>query len=232
MANENTSRKIFVSYKYKDTNVQALDGYVPGEDTGFLYTPRHYVDKIIDTIGKDHIYKGEVSGDDASHLTDGTIDSRLKEKIFDSSVTVVLLSPNMIDWSEPQSEQWVPNEIAYSLRYKTRGERTSTPNGMLAVALPNALGNYEYAMSRKECGVRSWHTGSFFDIIDKNMFNRKNKNSDFCASCLGNHHHGWDHSYIHPVLWEDFIETPDIYIDRAVSLRDRLDEFDLTKTHE
>jgi hypothetical protein len=55
MANGIVARKVFVSYKYKDWNVQVLDGYEPTDDTDYLYTPRHYVNKIIDVIGEDHI---------------------------------------------------------------------------------------------------------------------------------------------------------------------------------
>lgn len=230
MSDTFSTRKVFVSYKYKDSDVLALNEYTPTADTGYLHTPRHYVDKIIDTIGEDHIYKGEASGDDASHLTDETIDSRLKEKIFDSSVTIVLISPNMKDAWEAESEQWIPNEIAYSLRNKTRGDRTSKTNGMLAVALPDINGSYDYAVVRRDCGVRSWQTNTFFDILRKNMFNRYAKNQTSCDSCGGYHHHGTDHSYIHPVKWEDFIADPNTYIDRAVELREQLEEFDITKT--
>ncbi len=224
-------RKVFVSYKYKDWNVQPLAGYTPGLDTAFRHTPRHYVDKIIDTIGADHIYKGEMSGEDASHLTDDTIDSKLKEKIFDSSVTVVLISPNMKNLFEAEKDQWIPNEIAYSLRNKTRGGRTSTTNGIVVVALPDANGSYDHAVVHQACGVRSWQTGSFFKIIGDNMFNRNSKNHAYCNSCYGYHHNGNDHSYFHPVKWVDFIADPNVYIEHAVTLRDRQNEFNITKTH-
>lgn len=225
------TRKIFVSYKYKDWNVQSLSGYTPTADTDFLFTPRHYVDKIIDTIGANHIYKGELGDEDLSHLTDDTIDSKLKEKIFDSSVTIVLISPNMFDRSKLESDQWIPNEIIYSLRNKTRGGRTSGTNGMLAIALPDVNGSYDYAVVHKDCGVRSWQTLSYFKILRENMFNRFDKNHSLCNSCFDYHHQGVDHSYIHPVKWEEFLINPNYYIDHAISLRDRLDEFDLTKTH-
>lgn len=229
---QSSSRKVFVSYKYKDWNVLPLSGYTPGEDTNFLFTPRHYVDKIIDLIGEDYIYKGELSGDDASHLTDDTIDSRLKEKIFDSTVTMVLISPNMWDKTKYESEQWIPNEIAYSMRDKTRGERVSTTNGMLAVALPDLNGSYKYAVVQKSCGVRSWQTNNFFRILRKNMFNRLEKNQTYCVDCLGFHHHGWDHSYVHPIKWDEFLADPNFYIERAAALREKLSEFDLTKSHQ
>jgi hypothetical protein len=226
------SRKIFVSYKYKDSDVLALPEYTPDEDTNYLYTPRHYVDKIIEMIGSEHIYKGEKSDDDASHLADSTIHSNLKDKLFDSSVTIVLLSPNMIDPYEPETEQWIPNEISYSLRVQTRGDKTSGTNGLLLVALPDSNGSYDYAVLHQGCGVRSWQTGSFFSIIRKNMFNRRNKNQTWCNACLGYHHHGQDHSYAHPVKWEDFAADHNAFIDHVVALKDALDDFEVSKTHD
>lgn len=213
-----------------DFNVQPLTGYTPTEDTNHLYTPRHYVDCIIDLIGQDHIYKGELSGEDASHLTDDTIDSKLKEKIFDSSVTIVLISPNMWDKSMEENDQWIPNEISYSLRDKSRGDRTSTTNGMLAIVLPDVDGSYQYAVIDKPC-VREWQTDSFFKMLGSNMFNKKSKNQIQCGTCWGQHHNGDDHSYIFPVKWHDFIANHNSYINHALALRERINEFELAKTH-
>ena len=221
--------KIFVSYKYKDNSVQPLDGYVPGEDTNYLHSPRHYVDHLTDIIGSEHIYKGEKSGDDASHLADDTIDSRLKEKIFDSSVTIVLMSPNMWDKAKLQNEQWIPNEIYYSLRNKTRNGRASKTNAMLAVALPDYFGNYDYAVVEKTCGVTQWQTSGYFHIIKENMFNRKQKNTSDCDNCSSGHHTGKDHSYIHPVKWSDFISNHNYYIDHVLEHRNNIDHFELVK---
>lgn len=229
------SRKIFVSYKYKDSNVwiDPISEYTPGEDTNYLYTSRHYVDKIIEKIGSEHTYKGELGDEGMDDFTDDTIDSRLKQKIFDSSVTIVLLSPNMWDKVKLEKDQWIAKEIAYSLRNKTRGDKSSKTNAMLAIALPDLNGKYDHAIIHKSCGVRSWQTHSFFRIIRENMFNRWDKNHTICDSCSSYHHHGDDHSYIHPVKWEDFISDYNTYIDHVLSLREKMDdEFDLTRTHE
>jgi|SRR3989344_3533641 len=229
------SRKIFVSYKYKDPNVWMgpIAEYSPGEDTDYLYTPRHYVDKIIEKIGIDHIYKGEKGDEGMDDFSDDRVDSKLKEKIFDSSVTIVLISPNMWDKTRAEKDQWISKEIAYSLRNKTRGDKSSITNGMLAVALPDMNGKYDHAIIHKDCGVRSWQTQSFFRIIRENMFNRWDKNQTICNICFGYHHHGDDHSYVHPVKWEHFISNHNAYIDYALCLREKMDdEFDLTRTHE
>jgi hypothetical protein len=227
------ARKIFVSYKYKDWDVSSdpVVGFTPGEDTDFLYTPRHYVDKLIETIGSDHIYKGEWGDEGMDDLVDNTIHSKLRQKIFDSSITIVLVSPRMWDKTKLEKDQWIPKEISYSLRDKTVGLQSSKTNGILAVILPDSNGSYDYAVIQKFCGVRQWQTASYFRLLRENMFNRKNENKTSCQSCGGHHHHGNDHSYIHPIKWEDFINNHNAYVEHAMMLRDKLDEFDLTKTH-
>lgn len=233
--NDNIARKIFVSYKYKDFNVyiDPVSEFTPGEDTDFLYTPRHYVDKIIGIVGKDNIYKGELGDEDMDDLTDDTIDSKLKEKIFDSSVTIILISPNMWDKNRLEKDQWISKEILYSLKNKTRGDKTSKTNAMLAVVLPDVNGSYEYAVVDKACGVRSWQTNTFFRIIRKNMFNRWEKKQNLCTSCLSHHHYGGDHSYIHPVKWCDFISNHNDHINHVLDLREKMDdEFNITRSNE
>ena len=226
-----TPKKFFVSYKYKDWNVFPLNEYIPGEDTGYLHTPRHYVDKIIEVVGSEHIYKGEKGDESMDDLKDDTIDSKLRQKLFDSSVTIVLISPNMRDVGLAESEQWIPREIAYSLRNKTRGEKTSKTNAMLAVVLPDLNGSYEYAVQDKNC-VTVWQTHTYFNILNKNMFNRNNKNLIKCNICGGYHHQGDDHSYIHPVKWDYFINNHNTCIEHVLNLREKLSDFDINKDHE
>lgn len=233
----NNPKKIFVSYKYKDPDVHItpISKYTPGEDTDFLYTPRHYVDRIIEVVGSDNIYKGELGDEGMDDLSEDTIDSELKRKIFDSSVTIVLISPNMWDKTKLEKDQWIPREIIYSMRNKTRGDKSSKTNGMLAVVLPNLQGKYDYAVTRHTCpfcNVTIWHTDKYFSSIAKNMFNRDEKNLTSCNSCyMSNIHTGHDHSYMYPVVWDAFINDHNTYIDHALFLRDQMDDFDLKKDH-
>lgn len=223
------SRKIFVSYKYADRSVAPLGTDITlGEPTEC----RHYVSRLQQILDvNDHIYKGENDGEPLSQFTDETIASKLRDKIFDSSVTIVLLSKNMINLFADESDQWIPWEIAYSLKEITREDRTSKTNAMLAVVVPDENGEYTHAVKHYSC-VTEWQTHSFFRIINSNMFNRASANLTICGGCSQHHHIGDDHSYIHPVKWSEFIKNSNLYIEHALALRDRRNEFNINKTHE
>lgn len=132
-------RKIFVSYKYKDYDVKELLGV---EQPTW---PCDYVDYLKDNVlSDDDIYKGENSDEDISDWEDDQIWEHLKDKMYDSTVTIVLISPNMKEAGKWQRSQWIPWEISYSLRETTRNDRTSYNNAILAVILPNKKGEYDY----------------------------------------------------------------------------------------
>lgn len=131
-------RKIFVSYKYKDDDVKSLNGYSST-------WPRHYVDYLKDNIlSDDHIYKGEESDEDLSSYSEVYIWNHLKDKIYDSTITIVLISPNMKEPRRWEKSQWIPWEISYSLKEMPRNGRTSHNNAILAVILPDKSGSYDY----------------------------------------------------------------------------------------
>lgn len=130
--------KIFVSYKYKDTNVKSLPNVLG------TTAVRDYVDYIQEKILKRDVYKGEKSDDDISSWSDDAIWEHLKDKIYDSTITIVLISPNMKEPYKQQRSQWIPCEISYSVRETPRNGRTSQRNALLAVILPNRYGSYNY----------------------------------------------------------------------------------------
>lgn len=131
--------KVFVSYKYKDNDVRKIDGITQPT------WPCDYVDLIkTKVLASDDIYKGEDSDEDISDWPEYKIWEHLKGKIYDSSITIVLISPNMKEPHRWQRSQWIPWEISYSLRETTRNDRTSHNNAILAVVLPDKNGSYYY----------------------------------------------------------------------------------------
>lgn len=147
-------RKVFVSYRYADTNVAPLGGSGWGVQTKV----RDYVDRLEQNLGKTNVYKGEHDGEDMSGYSESTIEAKLKDKIYDSTVTIVLLSPGMRDSWKPDKDQWIPWEISYSIKRITRGERTSQRNAVLAVVLPDQYGNYDW-----------YERANLFDILEENI---------------------------------------------------------------
>lgn len=132
-------RKVFVSYKYKDYNVKTMANVTQPT------WPCDYVNYIRDNVlSGDDIYKGEDSDEDISAWSETAIWNHLKDKIYDSSITIVLISPNMKVPGKWQRSQWIPWEISYSLRETTRNDRTSHNNAILAVILPDRNGSFDY----------------------------------------------------------------------------------------
>ncbi len=105
------AHKTFISYKYSEA--------------------RELRDKIIEALGDDaNYYKGETS--DSPDLTDTStenIKKNLKDMMYDTSVTIVIISPNM------KKSEWIDWEIEYCLKNITRKNRTSHTNGVVGVIM-------------------------------------------------------------------------------------------------
>lgn len=219
--------KIFISYKYGDTSVQRLARTPYGEPA----IVRHYVDEIQARLKEgDHINKGELDGEDLSQFKDETIASKLRDKIYDSSVTVVLISPRMKELYTPEKDQWIPWEISYSLREVPRADRVSRANALLGVVLPDVNGSCEYVITNRACcpsGCIYLNRTNLFAIIQENTFNRKRPPQHTCniQDII------WDYpfSYMHIVSWPTFINNMDKAIEEAIAIRDRISEFDIHK---
>lgn len=217
-------KAIFVSYKYSDSRVQSLPGVIG------VTTARHYVDEIDKLItAEDHVFKGEDDGESMSTLEDTTIGSKLGDKIFYSSVTIVLISKGMKDAFLPEKEQWIPWEISYSLREQSREGVRSKTNAVLAVVLPDEYGSYEHFFTdHPECNSVTWHTQNVFQIIRENMFNRKSK-EDFVRHCNGTKIYEGNPSYIHAVKWHIFKISVNECIEMAVRNKENIEQFNLVK---
>lgn len=186
-------RKTFVSYKYADSQVRDLNIQEDVNDQwgNVLFrrkittTVRNYVDILQSKIdASDHIYKGENDGECLGSLADSTIGSKLGDKIFDSTVTIVLISKGMKD-NTPENDQWIPWEISYSLREQSRNGQRSKTNALLGVVLPDNFGSYEYYYQENpQCNSTTHQTGQLFAILRANMFNLKKINTRTCNGSI------------------------------------------------
>ena len=216
-------RKIFVSYKHTDDQVQS---------NKYGHTARAYVDHLLDKFEGDEIYKGE-GDEDLSEFKDETIKTKLKDKIHDSSITIVLISPSMKENYHPESDQWIPWEISYSLKEITRSDKMSHTNAVLAVALPDTFGSYAYYIKDNVCSFcncRTLKRNTLFQILRDNMFNAENPTYSSCR-CSTNTSpvYTGESSYILSVKWKDFLSNMDHYLKRATDVRDDRKSYNIVK---
>ena len=198
-------RKTFISYKYREA--QALR------------------DKILKVLGADATYyQGETS--DSPDLTDTStenIKKALADMMYDTSVTIVVVSPNI------KQSKWIDWEIEYSLKEISRKGRTSRTNGVIGVIQAvNGESDWLVTRDRKQdgCTVRSIADANLYPIITDNRYNQKKK-TYACPDCRT--YNQLDGSYISLVDESVFIAAPDQYIENAFAKSEKANEFALSK---
>lgn len=203
-------KKIFVSYKFADSDVRKITN-----DYFHTDTVRDYVNKLEEKIGKSDIYKGESDDNDLSQLTDDSIWNQLKQKIFDSSITIVLISPNMKSLWKPEKDQWIPQEISYSLKEITHnGTRKSKSNALIYVVLPDKYNSYDYFIQNSYWNTETYRYDKIFNIMKNNLNNYKYSN---------------DISYAVIVKWDTFLSNYSSYINTAVNKQEHIDSYNICK---
>ncbi len=204
---------IFISYKYHDTDVyQYVKHELFEERKVGERTPRDYVN-VLETYIKEyspHYFKAEEDDTPLTGKTDDEIWDILKKKMFDSTMTIVLISPNM-KTNEKETEQWIPREIKYSLDIEVRKNTSGNPeksytNAMMAIVLPDSKGEYTYYYEDKKCcekGCRMCHSNRLFYILKKNIFNLKNNRKTRTCDNKLVAYSGDLHSFIPFYKWSD-----------------------------
>ena len=224
--------KIFISYKYADSDVRHIAG-----EWWETNTVRDYVDVLQEKLSESNqIYKGESDGEDLSQLSEETIWEKLRDRIYDSTLTIVLISKNMKDPYKLEKNQWIPREISYSLKETSRKDSsgnsiTSKTNAMLAVVIPDRNDSYQYYTYINNCcdtKCRTLLTNTLFKILQKNMFNLKNPNTSDCQSGFKIYYDD-DCSYIPSVEWDTFINDMDTYIKKAYEIQKNIDDYEIYK---
>ena len=154
--------KIFISYKFHDYDVQQMINHHLFEQRKFgEYTPRDYLNVLEKYIKEysPHYYKAEEDDRPMDGKTEDEIWESLKDKMFDSTMTIVLISPHMKDLDKEEKDQWIPREIRYSLGFETRFTKSGKPiksnmNAMMAIVLPDRNVSYSYYFEKcDKCDV-------------------------------------------------------------------------------
>lgn len=198
------ANKVFISFRFSDG--------------------KKYKDILVEKF-KELSYTINKSEDkNRSGMSEDTIQKYLYEKLSDSSITIVILTPNAINYHVKDNfsykkvyDDWLYDELRYSLEDRT-GNRT---NGIIALYTPEAK-NYVISSESEEVTKIS----NFENLVRKNMFNVKN---EFKHCKIESR---WDADvdhYISLIDFEKFINNPKHYIDLAIEKRNRLNEFNLVK---
>ena len=185
------AHKTFISYKFS-------------EATGLR-------NRIIKAMGEDATYyNGETSDSpDMSDESNLKIQEYLKDCMYPTSVTIVIISPHM------KESNWIDWEIAYCLKKITRYGRTSHRNGIVGVIMKvnNSYDWFKYRHTNADgCSVLNYHTEKVYDIINDNRFNQEPPvySCDKCK-CVN----ALTGSYIAFVEEDEFLANIDKYINNA-----------------
>ena len=199
------ARKTFISYKYSEA--QGLR------------------DSILEALGEDaKFYQGETS--DSPDMTDKSTDyirNELKDMIYSTSVTIVIISPNM------KYSKWIDWEIEYSLKQIKRDDKTSSTNGVIGVVM-DYNGGYSWLRPSvtNEDGHTSIRTNNeyLYNIISKNRFNQ-DPAVYVCEKCQTVDQ--WEGSYISLVNEVDFLNDPNRYIENAYGKSKKTIDYNLSR---
>ncbi len=228
-------KKIFISYKYGDSDVDNTYG----PDGTQTYTVRDYVTIIQNALNDktDNIYKGESDGEDLSKLSNDTIWEKLKNRIYDSTLTIIMVSKGMREQGIEEKYQWIPQEISYSLKEMKRKNKngdliTSRTNALLAVILPDKNGDYSYFVTDKNCceaGCRCFnsYSNSIFSIMASNLFNIISFEEEKCG--YGRVLYKGECNYMKCVKWDEFKDNMEQYIEEAYKIQSNQEDYDIHK---
>lgn len=199
------ARKTFISYKHSES--------------------QDLRDDILKALGDDaNYYQGETA--DSPDLTDTTTDNikkNLKDMIHGTSVTIVIISPNI------KKSKWIDWEIEYSLKEITREAKTSRTNGIVGV-IQKVKGSYDWLVGSNEysdgCKPRTFKAELLYEIINNNRFNLLPPEY-CCEQCktvdklTG--------SYISLIDQDAFLKEPIKYIDNAYDKSTNIDSYKICK---
>ena len=168
-------------------------------------------------------------------LSEDTIWTKLKERIYDSTLTIVMISKNMKNIWKDDKNQWIPREISYSLKEVSRVNSsgtsvTSKSNAVLAIVVPDISNSYTYYTYGNTCcdtKCTTLRTDTLFNILKNNMFNIIDADKNDCNN--GSTIWYGNNSYITSVKWDDFIKDMNKYIDKAYEIQDNIDSYNICK---
>lgn len=201
--------KVFISFRFSDG--------------------KNIKDELVDLFDESTEIINRSEDTDRSQMSEETIRDYLYEKLKDTSVTIVLLTPKAVDYKKNfcwEYDDWLYDELRYSLEDR-ENNRT---NGVVAVYTDDARDKLftenkhycSYCQQNQSCRILK----DFDNLARKNMLNIK---PNFKKNPCNNLYNDEYDSYISLVSLEVFKENYKNYIDNAKEKRDRIEEFEIKK---
>lgn len=207
---ETLARRVFVSYRFSD-------GASYKNELCRLFDRE---DDVIDCS----------EDTNRSDLSEESIKNYLYKKLKHSSVTIVLLTPNAVEYGRSiwtaRIDDWLYDEIRYSLDDR----EDNRMNGIVAVYTTEAQKKI-ITKTLHRCNVCNKESElpailDFENLARKNMLNVKKQYKQNCCEGV---YDDLEDSYVSLVSYEAFTSDIDKYIENAASKRERYEEFILTK---
>lgn len=201
--------KVFISFRFSDG--------------------KEIKDELVDLFDESTEVINRSEDVDRSQMSEDTIQEYLYEKLKDTSVTIVLLTPEAVSYRKNcigNYDDWLYDELRYSLEDR-KNNRT---NGVVAVYTDDAKdmileSSSHYCSHCQE--TNSCRTLKSFDnLARKNMLNIK---QSYKKNPCNDLYDGSHDSYISLVSLEEFKQDYTKSIDNAKDKRDRLHEFNIYK---
>ena len=164
---------------------------------------------------------------DRSNMTDETIKKYLYEKLKNTSVTIVLLTPHSISHQKLRNgkyDDWMYDEIRYSLEDR----EWNRCNGLIAVYVPDAEQSIRSASTCTKCGqnCKTSVIYNFDNLVRKNMMNVRD---DYKKNPCDGIYDLTDDSYCTLVSLEEFKKHYADYIQNADKKRHETYKYDIRK---
>lgn len=199
------ARKTFISYKHSEA--------------------QDLRDRILKALGDDATYyQGETSeSPDISDKSTEDIKNVLKDKMFNTSVSIVVISPNMY------KSKWIDWEIEYCLSEYKRKNRTSYSNGVIGVIMKVDDSTDWLKIHSFDChgtSIVQYKRELLYPIINNNRYN-SNPQLKHCKDC--NTYDFMNGSYITLVDEDSFLKYPNYYIENAYDKSEDITKYKLTK---
>ena len=216
-------RNVFVSYKYGDYNVHQF------KNSNHKTSSRDYVNVIMEILEETEFYyfNGEYDNEDLKGYPEEFIRKTLYDKIFYTSITIILITPNMRRLNRFENDQWIPREISYSLRNKSRECGDSKMNAVLCIIIPDRTGNYNHALRFDNRGNKIINEKNLFNIIKQNLFNNSKMKHSELKPGYGIYEEGG--SYFSIATWDEFRNDPEYCLENAVCNRGHWKDYRVVK---